>query len=363
MAGDSLSGPERRRPRCFVGDSRGEVGCTGLAILPSVRRRVLSLLAVPALLTACPGASDDGAAEGSLVVGVQTAQDVGTLVGVVNVFTTVDGASGLQSIRASELPKEIELRGRPGSRAEVRVEAMATGASVTDPPIIIRRANAALVPDAKKLLRINLDSRCLTLPATRGPQAPVCNAPETCLSGRCTTSDVSFDQLEDYEPAWASAPPDMCRPANHGPPEVIIGTGQTDYATLAEGQVLQLEKGPQGGHHVWIATRMKNLRQSGSTTTITSAIEGDPTPVPPMAYVFTFDRDEGAYCKLYGLRYQVDSGAVDLGTTYKRFLGKRLRITVEVADSTGAKASSTRTVQIADKLLCPDGTDSCNTAP
>ena len=105
---------------------------------------------------------------------------------------------------------------------------------------------------------------------------------------------------------------------------------------------------------------MKNLRQSGSTTTITSIIEGDPEPVPPISFVFTFDRDEGAYCKVWGLRYQVDAGAGDLRSAYKRFLGKRLSVTVEVADSTGAKASSTRVVQIADKLLCPDGTDACN---
>ncbi len=32
-------------------------------------------------------------------------------------------------------------------------------------------------------------------------------------------------------------------------------------------QQMKLEQGPQGGHHVWMAIRMKNLRQSGSTTT------------------------------------------------------------------------------------------------
>jgi hypothetical protein len=215
------------------------------------------------------------------------------------------------------------------------------------------------VAGAKKLLRIQLDSRCVTL-GGGGPQAPVCAAPQTCLSGRCQPADVGPAALEDYESTWATSPPDVCRPPNHGAPEVIIGQGQTDYGTLTDGQVLQLEKGPQGGHHIWIAARQRNLRQSGSITTITSTLEGDPTPVPPMAYVFTFDPDEGSYCKLYGLRYQVDAGATDLGTTYKKFLGKNLTVTVEVADSTGAKASSTRTVHIADKLLCPDGTDSCN---
>ena len=74
----------------------------------------------------------------------------------------------------------------------------------------------------------------------------------------------------------------------------------TDYGVLAEDQLLQLERGPQGGHHIWIAVRMRNLRRSGSTTMITSRIEGDPEPVVPSSFVFTFDPDEGAYCKIWG---------------------------------------------------------------
>jgi hypothetical protein len=85
------------------------------------------------------------------------------------------------------------------------------------------------------------------------------------------------------------------------------------------------------------------------------------SPIMPAAYVFTFDRDEGNYCKLWGLRFQLDSGAPDLATGYKRFLGQKVEVTVEVIDSTNAKATSTKTIQLADKLLCPDGTTtSCN---
>jgi hypothetical protein len=318
-------------------------------------RWILALFGLPVLLTACPGPSDEDG-DGSLVVGVQTSLDLGPLVASVHVVAKVDGAVVRdETLPTSALPTEIELRGAAGAPAEIFAEGLAAGAAPGSPALVTRTAIAALVPDAKKLLRVNLEARCLL--AT----APSCAAPQTCVAGQCVPSEVHSSQLEEYEPAWASAPPDICRPAGHGSPEVILGTGQTDYANLADGQVLQLEKGPQGGHHIWIAARMKNLRQSQSITTITSTLEGDPAPVPPMAYVFTFDRDEGAYCKLHGLRYQVDSGAVDLGTTYRRFLGKRLTVTVEVADTTGAKASSTRTIQIADKLLCPDGTDTCNT--
>lgn len=329
--------------------------------------RRLAVLLVPLVLTACPGPDDpEQAKEASLVVGVQTTPDITALVGSVHVVAKVDDVVAKDEIvPAAQLPKELELKGTPESRVEVVVDAFGPGldAAANQPPMITRRATTGLVVDAKKLLRIQLDSRCMTTLGGGGSGTPVCSAPDTCMFGTCRTSAVAFDDLEDYEATWPSSPPDFCRPAKRGPPEVILGDGQTDYSTLNDGDVLQLEKGPQGGHHIWVALRMKNLRQSGSTTMITSELEGDPAPVPPMAYVFTFDRDEGSYCKLYGLRYQLDSGVVDLTQGYKRFLGKRLKVTVKVTDTTGASAESTRTIQISDKLLCADGTDRCNQPP
>lgn len=326
-------------------------------------RRLCALL-VPLLLTACPGSDDppETPKEGTLIVGVHTTADIAALVGSVHVVAKVDDVVTTDEIvPIAQLPKEIELRGKPESRVDLVVDAFGPGPTPgSGTPMITRRATTGLVVDAKKLLRIQLDARCMTL-GGGGPTAPVCNAPDTCMFGACRPSSVGFDDLEDYEPTWPTSPPDLCRPAKRGAPEVILGDGQTDYSTLSDGDVLQLEKGPQGGHHVWVALRMKNLRQSGSTTMITSELEGDPAPVPPMAYVFTFDRDEGNYCKLYGLRYQVDSGVTDLSAGYKRFLGKRLKVTVKVSDTTGASAESTRAIQLSDKLLCADGTDRCNT--
>jgi hypothetical protein len=335
---------------------------------------------LPVVLAACPGGGgpdDPQPQQGSLVVGVQS-DDFGGLVEAVHIVATVDGkvasdetltigpANGAAAPPA--LPKEIVLNGAPGAKAEVVVEALtsqaATRGTTPTTPVIVRRAAALLVPNAKKLLRMQLESRCVTFsaPGNTLPPAPACAAPQTCSAGRCIAEEVPFDQLEDYEPGWAAAPPDFCRPAKHGPPELFLGTGQTDFSPLNDGQTLQLERGPQGGHHVWIAARMKNLRQSGSRTTLTAKLVDDPTsPIAPAAYVFTFDRDEGDYCKLWGLRFQLDSGATDLAADYKRFLGKKLEITVEVIDSTNAKATSTKTILIADKLLCPDGTTtSCN---
>ena len=338
-------------------------------------RHALSLLAPGALtllLAACPGSDAPGPAgsDAQLVIGVQ-ADDFGGLVESVHIVASVDGkVASDETVSPTALPKEVLLTGTTGAKVEVTATALTSQAATRGPggapstPVVVRRAASYLVPNAKKLLRMQLETRCITFsaPGSSFPLAPVCEAPQTCASGRCITEDVAFDQLESYEPGWAASPPDICRPANHGAPELFLGTGQTDFAPLNDGQTLQLERGPQGGHHIWIAARMKNLRQSGSRTTLTAKVVGDPTSsIPPAAYVFTFDRDEGNYCKLWGLRYQLDSGATDLAADYKRFLGKQLEVTVEVTDSTNAKATSTKTILIADKLLCPDGTTtSCN---
>jgi hypothetical protein len=331
---------------------------------PLTRALSLSTALLPILLAACPADRPDE--DGALVVGLQT-DDFGGLVGSVHVVVQNEGnvvhdevlQTSAPGARAPSLPKEFPLVGRPGARIDVTAQAFA---AAFGPPVVTRDASARLVTGGKKLLRVQLESRCLQLPPVGGaPAASVsCEAPMTCVAGACAPREVAEEALEDYEPGWAAAPPDICRPAHHGPPQVTIGTGQTAYSDLGEGQLLQLERGPQGGHHIWIAARMKNLRQSGSTTALTSRLLDDPDAVPPVAFVFTYERDEGAYCAVWGLRYQIDAGAADLRQAYRRFLGKKLEVTVEVRDTTGASARDTRTVQIADKLLCPDGTDACN---
>ncbi len=319
-------------------------------------RRSLVCFGLAFALAACP--SEDTADESaSLVVGVQ-AEDFGAIVGTVRIVVKKEGVSAVDEVlpASPKLVKEYEVRGPEGGRVEVEAQALAT---TDQTPIVTRRATARLVAGAKKLLRVPLERRCARVPASGAAPAfgIECAAPTTCVAGACGSPETP---LEDWGEDWGSAAPDDCRPANHGAPEVVLGTGQTGYAPLADGQVLQLEKGPQGGHHIWIGARMKNLRQTGSMTSLRATIVGDPEPVPNTAFIFAFERSEGSYCAISGLRYQIDAGAADLRTAYRRFLGKQLAVTVEVKDTTGASASDTRTVQIADTLLCYDGTNACN---
>jgi hypothetical protein len=102
---------------------------------------------------------------------------------------------------------------------------------------------------------------------------------------------------------------------------------------------------------VWIAVRQKNLKQSGSPTTITSVQPTTGLVGPKTAYVFTFEQDQGGYCKLAGLRYRLDAD----GTDVHRFLGAPLDITVAIADATGANGTSVAHVQIGPTILCASG--------
>jgi hypothetical protein len=329
------------------------------------------------LVAACGsdgGADAPSAAQGQLVVGLQTAE-LGNTVGSYHLVVKrddvvqADKTYPLTLGASTAFAEAIEVDGAVASVVDVVVEGIPpTGGA----PVLARHAIAKIAAGNKKLLRLRMDTHCLSFPGVNGGPSlgPSCAAPLTCAAGACVPPEVAEADLEDFVADWQNAPPpDACRPAKPGPPEVILGTGQTDYATLTDGQELQLEQGPQGGHHIWLAVRMKNLRQSGSTTTVTSTVVDGPMVLEPLAVVFTFDRDEGSYCKVYGLRYQVDvSGLASDGTSipapdYHAFLGKTMTVTAEVVDSTGARASSSRTIHLKDKILCADGTEACNTPP
>ena len=230
-----------------------------------------------------------------------------------------------------------------------------TEGSSGPPPILVRTAETGFVPGRTELLRVVLQGQCLQALAGGPPGAPSCNAPLTCIAGRCADDAVAPSSLEPYTPNWVSNAPDVCKPVNAGPPNVQVGYGQTDYLPLTDGQTVQLEQGPQGGHHVWVAVRQVNLKQSGSITTITSVQPDTGLMGPRTAFVFTFDPDEGGYCKLAGLRYQLDVGGLD----YHQFLGHPLDITVTIVDSSGAMGSGVAHIQIAPTINCPMGTPGC----
>jgi hypothetical protein len=329
-----------------------------------IEGRVVSAVCAGALLTAAGGLVACRAKDKTkLIVGVQS-DPMGGVVSALHVVVRV-GDEVVDDERIAPphgsrvgfpQPWEKVILAEGDERAKVAVAVEAIG-DPKAPPLFTRLSSTHFVPDHTELLRVPLEARCIVYPQTPrgntkipGPlSGPTCTAPATCIMGACQSSDVPPARLETYAPNWPTNAPDRCKPRNAGPPDLQLGTGQSYYVPLQPMQTLTAEAGPQGGHHVWIATRMHNLKQAGSITKISGMQPGTNVPIPPTTLAFTYSPDEGGYCKLYGIRYQLDNEGID----YKQFLGKPLDITVTVTDPAGASATSTAHVQIAPNLLNP----------
>jgi hypothetical protein len=247
--------------------------------------------------------------------------------------------------------------GDAGGSVTVAIDGYGQPAPSADagPLLVERTAQTQFVAGQTRLLRILLQGQCFMALPGGPPGAPACTSPQTCIAGLCQTDAVPPQDLEPYTPEWAANTPDICKPANAGPPVVQVGTGQTDYLPVTDGQTIQMEQGPQGGHHVWIAVRQHNLAQMGATTSIGSVQPGTGLVGPDLRFAFTYVQDEGGFCKLYGLRYQVDIDGAD----YHLFLGKPLDVSVTIADMSGRSAAGVAHVAIAPQLLCPSGVPGC----
>ncbi|HEY3594306.1 MAG TPA: hypothetical protein VGL13_10540 [Polyangiaceae bacterium] len=139
----------------------------------------------------------------------------------------------------------------------------------------------------------------------------------------------------------------VCKTMAGAAPDVAVGQGQIGYEPLDDLQEVQVQEGPQGGHHIWIGVRMKNLLQSGSRTTISGVSPSTGIAIAPFEVIFTFDPGEGGYCELFGLRFQLDARGVD----YVPLLGKELDVTAAVTDTSGDTGQGSRRVTLSAGVL------------
>lgn len=228
-----------------------------------------------------------------------------------------------------------------GEKVTIQLDAFRAGDMVK--PVVSRLASTKVIAGASILLRAPLDTRCAPAP---GSAAPVCATPDTCIAGACAPSFVDPRGLPAYDASWSAHRDDVCKPIGGGAPVVTVGEGQSDYLPMQDLDVAQLEAGPQGGHHVWVAIRMKNLLQSGSITKVSGEVPELGLAIHPFQVIFTFDQDEGGFCKLYGLRFQVDQER-----DVQDLLGKVVKIKVEVTDKDGDVGVGERTVTLSNTIL------------
>lgn len=286
---------------------------------------------------------------GSVVFGLTSEFRVPVDMQELHVVSRVNGAVVADQTRGTtpgmtplSFPTEVPFTNlNGGDNVEVELEGFGGGGLSFS--LVKRLASTEVVAGRKLLMRVPLETEC-----AGGLKGPMCEAPQTCITGVCKDSHRDPTSLELYTSQWSRPPGDICKPANAGDPVVLVGKGQSDYFTMNDGDLAQVEAGPQGGHHIWVAIRMKNLGQSGSITTVTGEIPDLGLKPAPFSVIFTFDQDEGGYCKLYGLRYQLDTDGIDIKTV----LGHQVKLTVTVTESKdGGVGVGQKLVTLSDNIL------------
>lgn len=311
-----------------------------------MRTRSLHVLAASTLLSVLFAACSDpkpSGDKGTVVLGIASKLEPGVAIDAMHVVMKAGDQVVVDETRTSaknDLTFPEELRAEDlddGETVSVTIEATSGGQ-----PMLTRIASTEAVAGKELLLKVNLTASCL------GAGAPSCSAPKTCDSGQCKDSHVAGATLPEYTPDWAdsSTTVDVCKPENPGDPTVVVGEGQADYLPMSDGDVAQVEAGPQGGHHIWVALRLKNLTQSGSITSLTGHFADLGYDVGPFNVIFTFDPDEGGYCKIYGLRFQLDTEH-----DIQEMLGHTLEVTASIKDKDGDVGTGKRTVKLSDTIL------------
>ena len=304
---------------------------------------IVAALFLALLASACSDPSGPG--PGTVVIGLTSELQPGVDIERMHVVMRagdevirdeIEPAEGKSLQLPAELPFEDLVDGTP---VEIAIEAFRAGDATT--PLLTRTASTEVVGGKTLLLRVRLEKECVIPPGEAG-----CAAPDTCVAGGCSSPRVDPSRLEEYTEGWAVDEPDVCKPAGGGAPIVLVGEGQGDYLPLTELAEVQVEAGPQGGHHIWVAIRMKNLRQSGSITSISGRIPELDLEISPFNVIFTFDQDEGGYCKLFGLRFQLD-GEIDV----QEILGKVVDVKVTVTDREDAVGVGERQVTLSQTIL------------
>ncbi len=253
-------------------------------------------------------------------------------------LSTEEGTLEVRSFEGSALRFPLELRTtalEEGTR--VRLE---FAAFQGDRALYEGWAETDVAGERVLLVPTSIDLECAAL------GAPVCDGATTCSDGACVDGYLAPTDAADYYEGWAGTQGgDRCEPG--GDPEVTVGRGQADYLDFAEGETLQVEAGPQGGYHVWVAARLRNLKQSGSIIELSGRALDRGEDLPSMTVAFSFDPDEGGWCKIFGLRFRLD----DMDTPIDALLGERVSITVTITDPDGDVGTATKEAILSDSFL------------
>ncbi|WP_438034726.1 hypothetical protein [Sorangium sp. So ce204] len=291
------------------------------------------LLALLAL--GSPGCGGEGA-DALVVVGLTTDMAIGFEIDAIETTTKVDGvitraerlsygSSGLS------LPAEIEIApAQDGAEVELSVAAFRDGEAA---PVVKRTVATRAAGGRRLLLPVSLDAAC---------SGVACAAGATCAAGMCVDPFVDPSGLDDHDPTWIASASDACKTRSSGDPEIVMGQGESAFAPLEEGEVLPIEAGLQGGHHVWLALRVAGLRQMGLRLTVGGHFPELAFELVPFTALVALRRAGEGRCEIYGIRFRVDRGL-----PVESVRGQALDVEITLEDPNGDVATAAQRIVIA----------------
>lgn len=296
---------------------------------PTLRTRI-------ALLVLCSAGCGSEDADAHVVVGLTTDMAVGFDIRHVEITAKVDGVvTHAESLSYGQgdlsLPAELLVQpAHDGAEVELSIAASRTDEAS---PVLTRKAATRAAGGRKLLLPVSLDEAC---------SAATCAANATCVQGACVDPFVAPSALADHDPTWIASAPDACKTPFSGEPAVVLGQGESAFAPLEESEVVPIEAGPQGGHHVWLALRVNGLRQMGSRLTVGGYFPDLAFEVLPFISQVTLRKAGEDQCEIYGVRFQVDQGI-----PVETIRGRALDIDIVLEDPNGDVATAMKRVVIA----------------
>lgn len=295
------------------------------------------LCAALALLPACQGAPPSEPS-GTVIVGITSEFEPGVDLLNLQADTMVDGATPTRatwSFNGSEplaFPIELPFEELPeGARIDVALSVF-EGSTLGGSPFMTRQLSTSIVAGRALLLRAHLDWECVPSFHLAGSLlAPTCTPPQTCIAAACKDPYVPPSMLELYAPTWAVDFADECRPLDAGPSEVAVGQGLETYGALVPGGAVPMHLGNQGGYHVWLALRMKNLHRAGSTTMLTAERKSTGEELCSLKVPWDYAPAGNGYCDIPGIQCVVTndvqgSSALD---------GEAVTVRATIVDATG----------------------------
>jgi len=275
------------------------------------------------------------AISGGVVVGVTNQIDPAAIPSL-HVVQRINGAvTSDETKQPVGFPLELSFLDRnSGDEVEVGLDTPGNDPVYFLPPMH-QLAGTTVLAGKVKLLRVAFAWPCAFA---------TCNPGDTCSGGGCRDAHVPPAALEDYTPDWASY--SYCKPKEPGVAKLSLSAGSPSFVPINDLDTVHLVEGPQGGHHIWIALRMRYLQQT-STVTLTGHVASLNLDVGPLtSMTFFSDNPLVEACDATYIPLQVD-----LGLDYTQFLGQEMQIKAHVEDSQGATADDARVVTISPDVV------------